>query len=52
MLGMCICAYKYHIFINGILHFSAIIEHTNRVIYLEDNDVAAVTDNGGTRIVK
>ncbi len=28
--------------------FSAIIEHTNRVIYLEDNDVAAVTENGGT----
>ena len=26
---------------------SAVIEHTNRVIYLEDNDVAAVTVNGG-----
>lgn len=29
------------------LIFSAVIEHTNRVIYLEDNDVAAVTANGG-----
>lgn len=28
-----------HIFL-----FSAVIEHTNRVIYLEDNDVAAVVD--------
>lgn len=28
--------------------FSAVIEYTNRVLYLEDNDVAAVTTNGGT----
>ena len=26
--------------------FSAIIEHTNRVIYLEDDDVASVVDGG------
>ena len=25
-------------------HGSAVIEHTNRVIFLEDDDVAAVTD--------
>ena len=29
---------------------SAIVEHTNRVIYLEDNDVAAVCDNGALTI--
>ena len=32
-----------------MLHFlfcSAIIEHTNQVIFLEDNDVAAVGRNG------
>jgi glucosamine 6-phosphate synthetase-like amidotransferase/phosphosugar isomerase protein len=28
------------------LAFSAIIEHTNQVIYLEDNDVAAVNRHG------
>ena len=28
--------------------FSAVIEHTNRVIYLEDNDVAAVGPDGCT----
>ena len=28
------------------MYCSAIIEHTNRVLYLEDNDVAAVTSNG------
>ena len=26
--------------------YSAIIEHTNQVIYLEDNDVASVNSNG------
>ena len=26
---------------------SAVIEYTNRVIFLEDNDVAAVTADGG-----
>lgn len=29
---------------------SAVIEHTNRVLYLEDNDVAAVTLNGALSI--
>ena len=29
------------------LYCSAIIEHTNRVLYMEDNDVAAVTADGG-----
>ena len=29
---------------------SAIVEHTNRVIYLEDDDVAAVCDNGALTI--
>jgi len=28
--------------------FSAIVEHTNRVIYLEDDDVAAVADGNLT----
>ena len=27
--------------------FSAVIEHTNKVIFLEDDDVAAVTADGG-----
>lgn len=27
-----------------LLHNSAVIEHTNRVIFLEDDDVAAVMD--------
>ena len=30
-----------------ILYCSAIIEHTNRVLYMEDNDVVAITSNGG-----
>lgn len=29
-----------------LIDCSAIIEHTNQVIYLEDNDVAAVNRNG------
>ena len=29
---------------------SAVIEHTDRVLYMEDNDVAAVTEKGGTLI--
>lgn len=35
-------------FLNSFLcsSFSAVIEHTNRVIYLEDNDVAAVGPDG------
>ena len=31
--------------------FSAVIEHTNKVIFLEDDDVAAVTADGGERVV-
>ena len=27
---------------------SAVIEHTNKVIYLEDDDVASVNSEGGT----
>ena len=27
--------------------YSAVIEHTNKVIFLEDDDVAAVTADGG-----
>lgn len=27
-----------------VFYFSAVIEHTNQVIYLEDDDVAAVKD--------
>lgn len=41
-----VCSYLVHI--NLLLLFSAVIEYTNRVLYLEDNDVAAVTTNGGT----
>lgn len=33
--------------IHSLFISSAVIEHTNRVIYLEENDVAAVTANGG-----
>lgn len=29
---------------NGVFFCSAVIEHTNRVIFLEDDDVAAVVD--------
>ena len=29
------------------IFFSAVIEHTNKVIFLEDDDVAAVTADGG-----
>ena len=29
------------------LFCSAVIEHTNKVIFLEDDDVAAVTADGG-----
>lgn len=29
---------------NFICHYSAVIEHTNRVIFLEDDDVAVVVD--------
>ena len=32
------------LFLGGWGHNSAVIEHTNRVIYLEDDDVAAVVD--------
>lgn len=37
-----------HSVILGTSLCSAIIEHTNRVVYLEDNDVAAVSSDGGT----
>ena len=30
----------------SLYFYSAIIEHTNRVIYLEDKDVAAVNNDG------
>lgn len=33
-----------------LLQYSAIIEHTNKVIFLEDDDVAAVTADGGQSI--
>lgn len=29
---------------NDVCFYSAVIEHTNRVIFLEDDDVAAVVD--------
>lgn len=31
-------------FFVAFCHYSAVIEHTNRVIFLEDDDVAAVVD--------
>ena len=31
-----------------LLHFSAVIEHTNQVIFLEDDDVAAVSNGSLT----
>ena len=33
-------------------HPSAIIEHTNRVIYLEDDDVAAVNQDGSKPVCR
>lgn len=38
-------------FILVLLNSSAVIEHTNRVIYLEDNDVASVVDGSKREIV-
>lgn len=32
------------VFLFYLCHYSAVIEHTNRVIFLEDDDVAAVVD--------
>lgn len=32
------------VFLFYFCHYSAVIEHTNRVIFLEDDDVAAVVD--------
>jgi len=39
-----LCNYRYDLCICHLCNCSAIIEHTNHVIYLEDNDVAAVSD--------
>jgi len=35
--------YVIEVFVTKLSVFSAIIEHTNQVIYLEDNDVACVS---------